>query len=79
MIPEYSVWYPATISDSASEMSMGERPISTAEAITNEIKARGCRNSTHVLKSLCQSTTAPIRMLPAKTTTPRRASTWINS
>src|SRR5215467_12268148 len=70
-IPEYSEWYPATSSLSASGMSNGVRRVSARPAMTNKTKPRNWGMTNQIL---CCASTIDARLNdPASTTTPINA------
>src|SRR6476619_3158658 len=50
-MPEYSVWYPATISVSASGRSNGGREVSAIAAIMNTQRPTNCGMKNHIVTS----------------------------
>ena len=71
-IPEYSVWKPATISESASRRSKGLRLISAKAAMKKIMNARGCNK----MKGIdCASTILTMESEPVTISTPTMEST----
>src|SRR5690606_37216775 len=66
--PEYSIWKPATISDSASGKSNGTRLSSATDAMKKTIKAIGCAKINQTLS--CASTISKRFKLPDSKITP---------
>src|SRR5207247_2617728 len=65
---EYSVWNPATSSDSASGRSNGVRFVSASAASMNMMKATGWKATNHTFS--CALTMSTIESEPASSSTP---------
>jgi hypothetical protein len=64
-MPEYSVWNPATSSDSASGMSKGNRFVSAKAEITNRMNARESGSANQTSSCCCCQTTSVRVTFPA--------------
>ena len=68
--PLYSVWKPATSSDSASGRSKGARLVSAIPQTKNRMNPSGCRKTNHQPNSFCFSTISTRLNDPAIISTP---------
>ncbi len=64
-IPEYSVWYPVTSSDSASGMSKGRRLVSANAETTKRMKASDSGKANHMPSCCCCQTISVSVTFPA--------------